>query len=71
MGDGAVIGAGTVVAKDIPLYTVAAGVAAKPVACRFTLRGAQDPQGNPNTVTDTRNRHPRESAGLLKNWTKS
>ena len=34
IGDGAVIAAGAVVIKDIPAYTIAAGVPAKPIKCR-------------------------------------
>ncbi|PZQ84733.1 MAG: chloramphenicol acetyltransferase [Ancylobacter novellus] len=35
VGDGAVVAAGAVVSKDVPAYTVVAGVAAKPVKRRF------------------------------------
>ena len=35
IGDGAVIGAGAVVTKDIPAYSVAAGVPAKVIKTRF------------------------------------
>lgn len=34
IGDGAIIAAGAVVIKDIPPYTIAAGVPAKPIKCR-------------------------------------
>ncbi len=36
IGDGAVIGARAVVSKDIPPYTIAAGVPAKPIRKRFS-----------------------------------
>ena len=35
IGAGAVIGAGSVVTKDIPPYTVAAGVPCRPIKTRF------------------------------------
>ena len=35
IGDGAVIGAGSVVTKDIDPYTIVAGVPAKPIKKRF------------------------------------
>ncbi|RPI57474.1 MAG: acyltransferase [Acidobacteria bacterium] len=34
IGDGAIIAAGAVVIKDIPPYTIAGGVPAKPIKCR-------------------------------------
>jgi len=34
IGDGAIIAAGAVVIKDIPPYTIAAGIPAKPIRCR-------------------------------------
>lgn len=37
IGKGAIIGAGSVVTKDIPPYTIAAGVPAKPIKKRFIL----------------------------------
>jgi serine acetyltransferase len=35
IGDGAIIGAGSIVTKDIPAYAVAAGVPAKVIRYRF------------------------------------
>jgi len=35
IGDGAIVAAGAVVTKDIPPYTLAAGVPAKPIGQRF------------------------------------
>jgi acetyltransferase-like isoleucine patch superfamily enzyme len=34
IGDGAIIAAGAVVIKDIPPYTIAAGIPAKPIKSR-------------------------------------
>lgn len=36
IGEGAVIGAGSIVTKDIPPYTIAAGVPCKPIRRRFS-----------------------------------
>lgn len=35
IGDGSIVAAGSVVAKDIPLYSICAGVPAKPIKYRF------------------------------------
>ncbi|MEP9398711.1 DapH/DapD/GlmU-related protein [Mesorhizobium sp. KR2-14] len=41
IGDGAVVGSGAVVTKDVPPYTIVAGVSAKPIRERFDRRTAE------------------------------
>lgn len=42
INDGAVIGAGAIVTKDIPQYTVAVGMPASPIKSRFEFRRCRD-----------------------------